>query len=630
VRFACCSPALLALAVGCAPPLVGVTHTDARSVGAQIDANALATVEPSAETRAVLRRQGLMRDYERDAVGTLRRLHADAVASDSPDVLWALAELAYLAAERPTAALEQRRSLYLSAATYAYLYVHAADPTPGTVFGGRLRTAGDIYNRALARAFSSPNGTEIVLISGPRDLTVGQLDVTVGPPAFPGIQRVSQLLPADEYSVRGLTNRHRSPGLGLPVIALFGEADTTPIWPARVGERAAIPLTVLLEVHGSAGQLSSGQPVPASLELLGPTANPVVNMGDNGAPLEFDLTAPLAYQLQEESHTGQVTAELRLFFGAADLSFKPGLYLLEPYQRGKMPVVLVHGTEASSPARWAELLNELYADPVLRSRFQFWVFVYTSGGYIPESAAVLRDTLRELHDTLDARSPDPALDRMVLVGHSQGGLLVRLQVTSSDEAAAAAFLRRNPRSSDFTATQRDFLRRTLEFDAQPFVGRAVFLCTPHRGTVDEGRLPRLVARLMRIRRKLTEPLRTPDEEGQALRGIGAHLNLVDWDPDHVPTSLTEMTAANPFLAYLDSLPFSSKVPYHSIIAAAAAGPLETSNDGVVPYSSAHLDGARSELVVRSGHSALRNVDAIAEVRRILLEHCAGLDPTCRR
>jgi len=526
--------------------LVGVTHTDARFVAAQIDASALATVEPSAETRAVLQRRGLMRDYQRDAVGTVRRLHADAVVSDSPDVLWALAELTYLAAERPRAAREERRSLYLSAATYAYLYVHAADPTPGTVFGGWLRTAGDIYNRALARAFSSQDGTEIVLGSGPRDLTVGQLDVTVGPTDFPGIHRVSHLLPADEYSVRGLRSRHRSRGLGLPVIALFEKADTTPVWPARVGERAAIPLTVLLRVHGSAGQLSSGQPVPASLELLRPTANPVVNMGDNGAPLEFDLTAPLAYQLQEDSHAGQVMAELRLFFGAADLSFKPGLYLLEPYQRGKMPVVLVHGTEASSPARWAELLNELYADPVLRSRFQFWMFVYTSGGYIAESAAGLRDALRELHDTLDAASRDPALDRMVLVGHSQGGLLVRMQITSSDQAAAEAFLRRSPRSSDFTATQRDFLRHTLEFEAQPFVTRAVFLCTPHRGTVDEGPLPRLVAHLVRIPRQLIEPLRTLAQEGETLRGIGAHLKLVDWDPDHVPTSLTEMTAGNPF------------------------------------------------------------------------------------
>jgi hypothetical protein len=39
-----------------------------------------------------------------------------------------------------------------------------------------------------------------------------------------------------------------------------------------------------------------------------------------------------------------------------------------------IPVALVHGT-ASSPARWAEMANELLGDPAIGSRYQIWLFI---------------------------------------------------------------------------------------------------------------------------------------------------------------------------------------------------------------------------------------------------------------
>ena len=44
-----------------------------------------------------------------------------------------------------------------------------------------------------------------------------------------------------------------------------------------------------------------------------------------------------------------------------------------------------------------------------------------------------------------------------------------------------------------------------------------------------------------------------------------------------------------------------------------------STDSFVPYWSSHLDGAQSELIVPSRHSAHQNEKAIEEVRRILHE-----------
>ena len=94
---------------------------------------------------------------------------------------------------------------------------------------------------------------------------------------------------------------------------------------------------------------------------------------------------------------------------------------------GRVPVVLVHGT-ASSPARWAELVNELSSDPVIQQGCQFWFFSYNTGNPVTFSAGKLREDLRMAVAELDPEGRDPALHRIVVIGHSQGGLLAKLTV----------------------------------------------------------------------------------------------------------------------------------------------------------------------------------------------------------
>jgi hypothetical protein len=77
------------------------------------------------------------------------------------------------------------------------------------------------------------------------------------------------------------------------------------------------------------------------------------------------------------------------------------------------------------------------------------------------------------------------------------------------------------------------------------------------------------------------------------------------------------------------------VTFHSIIGTSRPGPVASSTDTVVPYSSSHLDVipnpaerppfgtvVASECRVRSDHGVQRDREAIREVRRILLEHLA--------
>lgn len=83
-------------------------------------------------------------------------------------------------------------------------------------------------------------------------------------------------------------------------------------------------------------------------------------------------------------------------------------------------------------------------------------------------------------------------------------------------------------------------------------------------------------------------------------------------------SVYGMAPGSPFSTTVSSIPVAPTVKANSIIAVQGNGPIETGDDGVVKYSSAHINEAESELVIRSGHSVQSNPRAVAEVRRILL------------
>ena len=75
------------------------------------------------------------------------------------------------------------------------------------------------------------------------------------------------------------------------------------------------------------------------------------------------------------------------------------------------------------------------------------------------------------------------------------------------------------------------------------------------------------------------------------------------------------------LVRLKAMPLNPRVTFHSIMGNWGRDrPPEKSSDGVVPYTSSHLDGVKSEKIVPAGHNSHLNPEAIAEMRRILREH----------
>src|SRR5262249_14242898 len=145
-----------------------------------------------------------------------------------------------------------------------------------------------------------------------------------------------------------------------------------------------------------------------------------IEVHGHSVPLETDLTTPLAHFLSRSDLRSGV--EYVGFLRVDQLLDREGIYMLQPYERGKIPVVLVQGL-LTSPLTCATAYTELLADPVLRARYQFWVYFYPTGNPYLATAADLRRSLEQLRDDMDPGHNDAALDQMVFVGHSMGGLV---------------------------------------------------------------------------------------------------------------------------------------------------------------------------------------------------------------
>jgi pimeloyl-ACP methyl ester carboxylesterase len=599
-------------ALACASP-AGIRRVDAREVHRTLTANVLTSGEPSVPSRQVLQRMGLRDLFERDPAAALLAVQ---VSELTPGRIFALAELSFWLGDRT-----QDRARYLAAAVYAWAYLfpgEGAEPPRPT--DPRYRLACDLYNRGLTEGIG-PDKLAVGDWAGERfQLPFGVLDIAFDRAelAWSG-WRLGDFLPAAYLEVRGFRNRYRFPGVGAPLVASLvepvegahAERLREHVWP-----RLKVPVTGLLRIENARAGLATGA-LSARLELITQDEARSVEIDGREVPLEFETSSALAYSV-EGPPVWQ--SELRGFFYGGllpRLTAAPAdqIGFLQPYRPGRMPVVLVHGT-ASSIVRWAELVNELQSDPLIWDRYQIWLYRYDSGNPIGFSAGVFRQALSETLRELDPDGRDPALQQMVVIGHSQGGLLTKLTAVDSGDRFWRNVSRRTFAETKLDPEQREVLERSFFFAPLPFVKRVIFIATPHRGSyLTLERLARWVASLIEVPNalsQLTYDFVVRNEEDLLIRRL-----------DRAPTALDNMTPGNPFLKTLLALDVAPGVAVHSIIAVQGDGPAEEGADGVVKYKSARLTDVDSERVVRSGHSCQGHPATIEEVRRILREHAGA-------
>jgi pimeloyl-ACP methyl ester carboxylesterase len=613
IRTAILSAVIIAvLATGCASR-IAAKRSSTKAVYAQMEENALNSDQPSADTLTILHRFDLLPLPKNHAEKALEKLHTKAVETGERDLLFALAEVSYLTGEQTRKSLKVRetrdaRDYYLGAAVYSYLFL-IADPTNGipSAYDRRFRVACDLYNYGLGLSLVQPKDTNAVanLESAKRRLPVGEIDVQIDPATFPWpLDTFEKFVVADRYVIEGLSERSRDPGVGATLIGVQSKKIGASI-------QAMTPATAFLRLNGALKDLEAGD-AKATLELYSAFGDGKVKVAGRELPLEIDLSAHTAYALNQQ----MVWKIERLQFLSLQELVPSAVYLSQPYEPGLIPVVFVHGT-FSSPIYWAEMLNTLRSDPTLRKKYQFWYFIYNSSAPVLVSGEKLRSALESKLKELDPDGKDPALKQIVMIGHSQGGLLVKLATTDSGDRIWNSLSDKPLDELKITPAQKQEVQKLVFVKPMPCVRRAVFIATPHRGSYRASGWVRGL-----VRKLVTAPASLMAKMSD-MKGVMAQLKLPKEVRGGTITSLDGMSPRSPTLKALSELPVAPEVKAHSIIPVKGNGEFEDGNDGVVEYKSAHIEGVESELVVRHNHSCQSTPGAIEEVRRILRVHLAS-------
>jgi hypothetical protein len=479
--------------------------------------------------------------------------------------------------------IEERAALYLSAAKES----SSLFDSPNSGEPARI-----IYNQAAADLTvllrSSAQGRmwnrPLTLTTGGKTFRLrfaqGTRDGIYDPDWF------TSFTPASVVDMDSVKNRHRQDGVGG---ALVGVRKTSPLEPFSPMVGVTAPVTATLDFKGS----------DVTLSLIDPTEQTKARIAGRERALDADFSAPLAYY----PHPSELWQGLMGAIRVSEHMKTTGLYMLQPYDPDRIPLIFVHGL-ISTPRMWRNVINELETDPELRRRYQCWVFGYPTGNPPLYSALRLREELAKV------RQRYPQSRDMVLVGHSMGGLLSRTQVTTFDRDAWDAMGKEKADRFFANVKPGSLVERCTIFRANPHVDRAIFICTPHRGSeMAIGTIGELAIKLISL------PV---DIVSTTANTLGSSVAIVTGDPNRMPTSIDGLSPNNPTLKVLDTRPI--EVPHHSIIGDRGKGNTPNSSDGVVEYWSSHLKSAKSEKIVPGPHGSCELPETLDELRRLLRLH----------
>jgi pimeloyl-ACP methyl ester carboxylesterase len=401
------------------------------------------------------------------------------------------------------------------------------------------------------------------------------------------------ITPADELVVGGsyLEKRTTVDGIGAPVVAV-GREEKPDFRKTLTARRLYAGATAVIHFDSR----------HARLEFVDPLSIERISLDGHSAPIAADFTAPLAVGLTQERPEKLGLARLLRPEKYADTA---RLTRLQPYDSNRIPVIFVHGLQ-DTPACWVTMVNTLWADAEIRRRYQFWVYSYPSGYPYPYSAALFRDEL----DAVKRSFPNEK--NIILVGHSMGGMISRLMITDAGDKIWHDFFGKPPAETNIPGPSKQHLVDALIFSHRPEVRRVIFMSSPHRGAAMASNwIGRIGASLIKT------PFLIAAVPFHALKAATVQGDPGTDELNRIPNSIDTLSPNNRFVREINTIPIRRGVPYHSIIGDRGRGDTPNSSDGVVAYSSAHLDGAQSELIVPSNHSSPRNAKAIAEVSRIL-------------
>lgn len=417
-----------------------------------------------------------------------------------------------------------------------------------------------------------------------------------------------RILPASKINANGYDQQVANTGLGAPMVLAMEDVERlNQQRDYRPANGLYVPGTAVLEFGRAAAPQA---PIPVRLRLINPLAQRQFRLASSNHPLAANITAAIEISLNNPYIVKSAGKGLL----RPDKHREMGLFAIEQHEPGKIPVVFVHGLRSDAHI-WKNAVNEIYADPKLHARYQPVLFLYPTGLSVPGSAAKLRKSLIQFRQTWDPNGTDLGMNNMIVIGHSMGGILSRMQVIDSGSDFRKAFFTRPIQEVPWLGHElAKEVEAALIFDRQPFIQRAVFVAVPHRGSaIADWRIVQFAIRLIKLPSELiglaSQALTT---DVSALNPALLSYNLLGL------RSVDMLSPDHPYFQALQKRPIL--VPYHSIIGDRGRGDSPNSSDGVVPYSSSHLEGAQSEFITRHPHSCVGQTETVAEIMRILHLH----------
>ncbi|WP_151831968.1 lipase family alpha/beta hydrolase [Acinetobacter ursingii] len=509
--------------------------------------------------------------------------------------------------------------------SYAYLFKTKRKPID-RIFDNRQVQIRDFYNQAIAK---------LVTISAQRSSVKKATDsVKIGNSIYNINLDQYQLLKNKEldrfissYNLNfsGLRTINRRDGFGSEFVAVFPASEEKSnnkyiLDPLNASYQTSINPNIHKARYLSATIVA--RPVKAesvddiinspniTVQVMDPYRTENVDIAGKSYPLAANFSAPYGLWLAENNLGA--AAYLSLIDREERLTM-PHLYMLEPYNPNKKVIVLIHGL-ASSPEAWIALTNDIMGDSILREHYQVWQVFYSTNMPILESRFQIYALLKQAFGGLNPN--DPADKDAVLIGHSMGGIISRLLVSNADISQSAlsmmspyqqAKLKKHP-----IVSERLKIQPITNFD------RAVFMSSPNRGT-DFADL--WFTRAARKIIKLPGAFLGAVTDTITNQDIDAKDILTRIDKGLIQNGPSDLSHKSKFMALTEDINPPKGFVFHSIIGNKTnSKDPDVMTDGIVPYKSAHLDGATSEVIIKGGHSIQETPEAVLELRRILRQH----------
>lgn len=455
----------------------------------------------------------------------------------------------------------------------------------------------DLLNR---QSFRLPfiNGQEV-------EFDISEIHLTVPPDSIISFELCS------DYVVKNI-DYSLSFGIGTPLLVYAGVPESGKESAFRYPERFVLPATFLLHFYGDS-DMQNNHVLQAKAEIVDTANQDMVYVGNNRIPLASDFTTVFCAQQTSGSAKDLVDYVLHPIYETESAGF----YLTMPYQPEKIPIVFIHGL-LSSPETWKEMVLQLYNDPHIQKHYQFLFYKYSSGNPVLASAAVFRNGLNAIQQEV-SRNPEAmeTFRKMILIGHSMGGLITRTMVQQNEAYFVEKSSGKSWQDLQKILSPDDLkLAENLIFPHPDFVSRAIFIACPHRGSEKaQWGVSKQFAKLIRLPQNIF------------IDSVDFLLDFAELKKDNHDTDWKKLTDTgidnldpeNFFIQTLSDSPFV-KIPCHSIIGNRHSAGIPAGSDGIVDYSSAHLDHVDSEIIVKSGHSVQKTLPAIREVKRILYMH----------